>query len=125
TMPYSTSEPHGTWVTGTLYDNIKAPLSARFWKDISIGWAGANTVFWNCEGDYMVQNPPTAKNYSFGHIGLNAVVFNAIYQDFSKERGHIEYMDVHISPRSLYLNQLKDRLGTEAVMNITIDGQFR
>lgn len=125
TMPYSTSEPHGTWVTGTLYDNIKAPLSARFWKDISIGWAGANTVFWNCEGDYMVQNPPTAKNYSFGHIGLNAVVFNAIYQDFSKERGHIEYMDVHISPRSLYLNQLKDRLGIEAVMNITIDGQFR
>ena len=124
-MPYSTSEPHGTWVTGILYDNIKAPLSARFWKDISIGWAGANTVFWNCEGDYMVQNPPTAKNYSFGHIGLNAVVFNAIYQDYSKERGHIEYMDVHVSPRSLYLNQLKDRLGIDAVMNITGENQFK
>jgi hypothetical protein len=125
TMPFSTSEPHGSWVTGILYDNIKAPLSARFWKDMSIGWAGANTVFWNCEGDYMVQNPPTAKNYSFGHIGLNAVVFNAIYQDYSKERGHIEYMDVHVSPRSLYLSQLKDRLGIDAVVNIAVENQFK
>ena len=47
--PFSTSEPHSMWVTGSLYDNIKAPLSARYWKDISIGWAGANIVFWNCD----------------------------------------------------------------------------
>ena len=69
TSPFSSSEPHEQWATGTLYDNVQAPLTARFWKNINIGWAGANTVFWNCEGDFLVQKPPTAQNYSFGHIG--------------------------------------------------------
>ena len=69
TNPYSSSEPHEQWATGGLYDNIQAPLTARFWKNINIGWAGANTVFWNCEGYFLVQKPPTAQNYSFGHIG--------------------------------------------------------
>ena len=76
TNPYSSSEPHEQWATGGLYDNIQAPLTARFWKNINIGWAGANTVFWNCEGYFLVQKPPTAQNYSFGHIGVDAVVFN-------------------------------------------------
>ncbi len=57
THPFSSSEPHEQWATGNLYDNIQAPLTARFWKNINIGWAGANTVFWNCEGNFLVQKP--------------------------------------------------------------------
>jgi hypothetical protein len=114
--PYSTSEPHNRWVNGVLYDNVTAPLTARYW-DYIIGWAGANIVFWNCEGDFLVQSPPTAKNYSFGHIGVNAVIFNAPLQDLSKPRGHIESLDRHVTPRSLYLTQLKERLGEGAVKN--------
>lgn len=121
--PYSTSEPHSMWVNGALYDNIKAPLTARYWKDISIGWAGANIVFWNCEGDFLIQKPPTAQNYSFGHIGINAVIFNAMLQDLSKPNGHVESMDTHVTPRSLYLTQLKERLGKEAISNITTKDQ--
>lgn len=117
--PYSTSEPHNRWVNGVLYDNVKAPLTARYWKDISIGWAGANIVFWNCEGDFLIQSPPTAKNYSFGHIGVNAVIFNSNLQDLTKPRGYIESLDRHVTPQSLYLTQLKERLGTGAVKNIT------
>jgi len=115
--PYSTSEPHNHWVNGVLYDNIKAPLTARYW-DFIIGWAGANIVFWNCEGDFLIQKPPTAQNYSFGHIGLNAVIFNAGLQDLTKPNGHVESMDAHVTPRSLYLTQLKERLGENAVKNI-------
>ena len=37
THPFSSSEPHEQWATGGLYDNVKAPLTARFWKDINIG----------------------------------------------------------------------------------------
>jgi hypothetical protein len=114
--PYSTSEPHNHWVNGILYDNVKAPLTARYW-DYIIGWAGANIVFWNCEGDFLIQKPPTAQNYSFGHIGVNAVVFNAGLQDLTKPNGHVESMDAHVTPRSLYLTQLKERLGMEAVNN--------
>ncbi len=120
--PYSTSEPHNRWVNGVLYDNVKAPLTARYW-DYIIGWAGANIVFWNCEGDFLIQSPPTAKNYSFGHIGINAVIFNAPLQDLTKPGGHIESLDIHVAPRSLYLTQLKERLGMEAVGNIISEQQ--
>ena len=118
TSPYSSSEPHEQWASGNLYDNVQAPLTARFWKDINIGWAGANTVFWNCEGSFLVQKPPTAQNYSFGHMGVNAVVFNIPLQDPSKENGHLESLDRHVTPRSLYLTQLRERLGDAAVRQI-------
>jgi hypothetical protein len=115
--PYSTSEPHNRWVNGVLFDNVKAPLTARYWKDIAIGWAGANIVFWNCEGDFLIQSPPTARNFSFGHMGINAVIFNALLQDLTKPRGYIESLDRHVTPRSLYLTQLKERAGDEAIKN--------
>ena len=124
TSPFSSSEPHEQWATGSLYDNVHAPLTARFWKNITIGWAGANTVFWNCEGDFLVQKPPTAQNFSFGHIGVNAVVFNIPLQDATKENGHIESLDRHVAPRSLYLTQLRERLGDAAVRQVATAGQL-
>ena len=124
TNPYSSSEPHSQWATGGLWDNVRAPLTARFWKDISIGWAGANTVFWNCEGPFLIQKPPGAQNYSFGHIGVHAVVFNIPLQDTTKENGHIESLDTHVTPRSLYLTQLRERLGEAAVRNVAALGQI-
>jgi len=124
TSPYSSSEPHEQWATGGLYDNIEAPLTARFWKNIAIGWAGANTVFWNCVGSFLVQKPPTAQNYSFGHLGVDAVVFNIPLQDPTKEAGHIESLDRHVMPRSLYLTQLRERLGDAAVRNVAAPSQL-
>ena len=122
--PFSTSEPHSQWLTGLLYDNVKAPLSSRFWTQ-GMGWAGANNVYWNCEGDYMMQKPPTAQNYSFGHIGINSVIFNTVLQDRTKPNGHIESIDKHVAPRSLYLTQLEERLGEQAVKNIITAGQSK
>ena len=124
TSPFSSSEPHEQWASGTLYDNVQAPLTARFWKNITIGWAGANTVFWNCEGDFLVQKPPTAQNYSFGHIGVNAVIFNIPLQDTTKDNGHIESLDRHVTPRSLYLVQLRERLGEAAVRQVATAAQI-
>lgn len=123
TNPYSSSEPHEQWATGGLYDNVHAPLTARFWKDIVIGWGGGNTVFWNCEGPFLVQKPPTAQNFSFGHIGVDMVSYNTAFQDLTKEGGYIESLDTHVSPRSLYLTQLSDRLGESALRNITTPSQ--
>jgi hypothetical protein len=124
TTPFSSSEPHEQWATGNLYDNVQAPLTARFWKNINIGWAGANTVFWNCEGSFLVQKPPTAQNFSFGHLGVHAVVFNIPLQDPTKENGHIESLDKHVMPRSLYLTQLRERLGDAAVRQIATAAQI-
>ncbi len=125
TVPYSSSEAHEQWVTGGLYDNVHAPLTARFWKNINIGWAGGNMVFWNCEGPFLVQKPPTAQNFSFGHIGVNSMVFNIPLQDLTKENGHIESWDRHVTPHSLYLTQLSERLGEIAVRNIATPDQMR
>ena len=124
TSPFSSSEPHEQWATGNLYDNVQAPLTARFWKNITIGWAGANTVFWNCEGDFLVQKPPTAQNFSFGHLGVNAVIFNIPLQDTTKDNGHIESLGRHVTPRSLYLTQLRERLGDAAVRQVALASQI-
>jgi len=117
TRPYATSEPHNHWVTGVLYDQIIAPLTARYW-DYSIGWAGANIVFWNCEGDFRIQSPPTAQNSTFGHIGINASAINHELQDQTKPEGYMESLDRHVTPASLYLTQLEERLGPQALANI-------
>ncbi len=117
TIPYNASEPHGGWVNGTLFDNVKAPLTARWWGE-GMGWAGANTVFWNCEGQYLIQKPPTAQNFAFGHSGIHGTVFNTHYQDLTKQDGYIESWDRHVTPRSLCLAQLRDRLGEKALNNI-------
>jgi hypothetical protein len=70
TVPYSSSEPHEQWGTGGLYDNVHAPLTARFWKNISIGWAGANTVFWNCEDPFSSRSLPLPRTF---HSGISAL----------------------------------------------------
>jgi hypothetical protein len=49
---------------------------------------------------------------------VNAVSFNAALQDLTKPNGHVESMDKHVTPKSLYLTQLKERLGEQAVLNI-------
>lgn len=81
-------------------------------------------VFWNCEGPFLVQKPPTAQNFSFGHIGVNSMVFNIPLQDLTKENGYIEAWDKHVTPQSLYLTQLRERLGEAAVRNIATTGQI-
>ena len=124
TRPYSSSEPHSHYSTGALYDNVSAPLTIRFWKEISIGWAGANCVLWNCGGMFLVQKPPTAQNYAIGHKGIHAMVFNTRYIDYSKGNGFIESLDEHVQPRSLYLKQLEERLGKKAVRNVATSVQY-
>ena len=39
-------------------------------------------------------------------------------QELSKRNGYVESMDRHVAPKSLYLTQLKERLGESAVKNI-------
>jgi len=61
-------------------------------------------VCWNCKGAFLVQKPPTAQNFSFGHIGVNSMVFNIPLQDLTKEIGRIESWDKHVTPHSLYFD---------------------
>ncbi len=116
--------PHQRWAVGTLYDNIIAPDGKIYIQDRGScgpghGWAGANEVIWNCLADKLIcEKPPIAQNYCIGSKGRKE-------RGYTKRRpfGYWESHGKHVSPRSLYLKQLEDRLGKKAVENVTIPEQ--
>jgi uncharacterized protein YjdB len=95
------------------------------------GWCGAQTVGWNleCKG-YINDASRGSQNFLIGSIGAEytATFSPTKYKDFIF-RGYWEKSGlatdggVHVSTRSLYYKQLEDRLGADAVANITIPEQ--
>jgi hypothetical protein len=117
---YADTGPHHRWATGALFDNVRVPdHSIRIINRLNLGsghgWAGANMVIWNSEADhYIIQNPPTAQNWAIGNVGT---VREA---PFSGDPAYIVSHGEPVDPASLYLSQLRERLGEEAVQNISI-----
>jgi len=117
------SGPHHRWSTGTLYDNTKGYMlraQNRRYSGTGHGWAGAQQMFWNTEHDiYVVQAPPFAMNWSVGQVGSIAA------GKFPPEEpaGIVQSKGQVVTPRSLYLQQLRDRLGEQAVVNVTTEEQ--
>ena len=118
------SGPHHRWATGTLYDNTQGyqlHVQNRKNSGTGHGWAGAQNMFWNTDhATNIVEAPPHAMNWAFGIRGkLN----NGKW--VNEPNGLIKSLGKPVVPRSLYLQQLQDRLGPEAVNNITIEAQRR
>jgi len=67
--------PHQRWATGILFDNVTIAGDGLNVRDrgnsgTGQGWAGANTVIWNSSADsFIVQDPPTARNWLIGSPG--------------------------------------------------------
>jgi len=103
---YAYSEPHHRWSVGGLYDNVKANIAVqdRQYLGTGHGWAGANYVLWNCEGDAICQKPPTAQNWAIGHVGKKLPGSFA-----PREDGIWESFGRHVEPASLYRWQLSRR----------------
>lgn len=124
--------PHYRWATGTLFDNIKAPQTYMAINIFDLsnghGWCGAQTVGWNLECEGLVNDASRgSQNFLIGSIGpeLTASFNPAKYPGFIF-RGYWEKSGpagAHVNTRSLYYKQLEDRLGSEAVSNITIPEQ--
>ena len=112
---YNTSEPHQRWSVGGLFDNVQAQMAIqdRQWMGSGHGWAGANYVVWNSSGSLVCQRPPTAQNFSIGFTGKKRK------GAFPRPDGYWESEGIHVSPRSLYLAQLQERLGSRAVAQTT------
>jgi hypothetical protein len=121
------SGPHHRWATGTLYDNVRVDghsirVQNRMQMGSGHGWAGANMVLWNCVAEhYMIQNPPTAQNWAIGCIGE---IREPSWGWDTGEIGIIDSHGRHVEPRSLYLAQLEERLGPQAIENIRETTEF-
>ncbi len=116
------SGPIESWASGVLYDSVVIRgnglrLTNRGTADQGQGWTAAGSVLWNCEGtDIEVQSPPGAINQAYGCKGMvtgDGTVWDPRsmpYRDF--------YRGSPVEPASLYLAQLEERLGPEAVTAI-------
>ncbi|RMG70960.1 MAG: DNRLRE domain-containing protein [Bacteroidetes bacterium] len=117
TSTYSDIGPHHRWATGLLFDNIKGGMTRvqnRGSSGTGHGWAGAQTLFWNVSGTTIkVESPLGSRNWGIGCAGTS-----------QEGNGYWEQWGNHVLPRSLYLQQLADRLGPEAVEQITIPAQL-
>jgi len=118
TKTYADIGPHHRYATGILFDNIQGgETRVQNRKDMGSGhgWAGAQTMFWNCisnTGELKVESPIGAMNWGIGCIGV-----------LKLGTGFWESYGSPVTPRSLYYQQLKDRLGNSAVDNITLPAQ--
>jgi len=123
-----TQGPHQRWATGTLFDNLKLAsliaLEHRGSSGSGHSWAGVQSMIWNTESPSIICDAPSGfMNYAIGNTGNEILSGYVNNTKAGVYRGHYESQGKHVNPRSLYLQQLKDRLGQEAVDNITIPQQ--
>ncbi len=116
--------PHHRWATGLLFDNTSSGefyVQNREDSGSGHGWAGAQTMFWNIEAaaDIIVDAPQGAMNWSVGAVGT---ISDGSWAP-DEPVGIVESHDAHVVPRSLYLAQLEDRLGSSAIDAVTIEDQ--
>ena len=107
-MPYSLSGTIDRWASGVLFDIILVDGNTLSLKNREIdgqgaGWTAANSMLWQCAAAKIeCYSPPTATNWAYGTWGQFA------------GNGFWHEPNSHVSPRSLYYAQLKDRIGPEA-----------
>ena len=103
-LPYSFSGAIDSWASGVLFDVVNVDGNAlRFGnrgQDANgAGWSAANSVFWNCTAARIdCYKPPTAQNWAFGS-----------WSQFAGD-GYWAESNNTITPRSLFYQQLKERL---------------
>ncbi|MFZ4105954.1 T9SS type A sorting domain-containing protein [Flavobacterium sp.] len=118
TLQKSDIGPHHRWSTGILFDNLTGDGSMDVQNRLDMGsghgWAGGQTMFWNCNATRMViQDPPGDQiNWSIGCI---SPVITGIGDATTEPIGVVQSQGTHIAAiPSLFIAQLNDRLGALA-----------
>ena len=117
-------QPHARWATGLLVDNCQTPEggidfmnrgemgSGHGW---TIGWA----VAWNCLAkSFVIQQPPGAMNWAIGGKGERIRTGMPFDHEPKMPEGIFDSHGTPVAPESLYLAQLRERLGDRACRNI-------
>lgn len=121
-------QPHQRWATGVLIDNCQVPdggidFMNRGAMGSGHGWAIGWAVAWNCNAkSYLNQQPPGAANWVIGSNGEHQKKpipsYPAEAGALPQPEGIYDSPNSPVNPASLYLSQLAERLGKQAVKNI-------
>jgi len=121
-------QPHQRWSTGLLVDSYQVPeggidLMNRGAMGSGHGWTMGWGVAWNnVAKSYVIQMPPGSANWGIGNRGEQLVGRMKTYDPGPElpilPQGIIESQGASVAPASLYLDQLRSRLGTQALRNI-------
>ena len=117
-------QPHQRWATGLLIDGCTVAdggidFMNRGEMGSGHGWAIGWAVAWNCIAkSYLNQQPPGAYNWVIGSKGEKVKKAMPFDKNPFLPEGTYDVHGKAVRPRSLYLAQLKDRLGEKALYNI-------
>jgi hypothetical protein len=129
----SRAQGHQRWSTAKLYDNCYSPdgrmdFINRGMSGGGHGWGLAWSVMWNSHARaILVQEPPGTRNWAIGTVANRETAgrmnegnaeYRATLPGGRLPEGTIDSHGVHVAPKSLYLTQLLERLGPEALRNI-------
>jgi hypothetical protein len=120
---WTSLQPHQRWATGLLLDNIGSPggsidLVDRGTMGSGHGWTLGFGVVWNGDAEeIVVQRPPGAENWVIGTKGkLGSMTEPGSHKHLPQ--GIVDSLNKPVAPESLYLAQLCERLGPEALTAI-------
>jgi len=117
-------QPHQRWATGLLVDGCKVPEGGidfmnRGEMGSGHGWTIAWAVAWNCSAKRFInQNPSGAVNWVIGSTGTREQQAVPFHKLPLLPDGMYDSHGTPVAPLSLYLTQLAERLGPQAVTNI-------
>jgi hypothetical protein len=117
-------QPHARWATGLLVDGCKVSgggidFMNRGQMGTGHGWTIGWAVAWNCVAkSFTIQQPPGAMNWAIGCIGERKTAAMPFGKEPKLPEGIFDSHGTPVAPASLYLAQLRARLGEQAVKNI-------
>lgn len=117
-------EPHQRWATGLLLDNCQIPdgglnLKNRGFDGSGHGWAIGWGVAWNCvTRTLVIQQPPGSQNFAIGCTGTPQRASMPGGDGTLLPQGILDSQGAPVLPTSLYLAQLCQRLGPQALANV-------
>jgi len=83
------------------------------------GWGLGWSVAWNCAArTFVIPPPPGVTNWMIGCLGPNIPTARPFDKEPSLPLGTSDSPGAPVPPQSLYLAQLAERLGPQAVKNI-------
>jgi hypothetical protein len=105
--------PRQGFTTGLLVDGGQFPGGTEHRPGVAFSASGIGwSVGWNVSSPFLlVQQPPNALNWCIGCIGTPVSTGTA-------PNGVFDSLGKMVVPSSLYLQQLRDRIGPEALANI-------